>query len=245
MNESKVKFGVLVLVMVILIWCIPVAGAENTTGEGNLTNQTLIATASSETPFITIDPIGNHAIGDVFFINGTTNLPAGEDLSMSIMELYANNHTEPQFAPEYPNGDEFFDLINNISITSTASAPFGINTWSENVKDIFKGINSDNYSIGVYPSNVTLLKEFRDPNNPSTNNEPELPFAFFYLLPAAKATPIMVSQTTIPSSSPIQPIAYLTAVPQTTQSSPFSAMSPLVGIVAIILVRSIRGRKRD
>ncbi len=31
-------------------------------------------TASSETSFITIDPIGNHTVGDVFFVNGTTNL---------------------------------------------------------------------------------------------------------------------------------------------------------------------------
>ena len=32
------------------------------------------AAASQAPPFITIDPIGNHTIGDVFFINGTTNL---------------------------------------------------------------------------------------------------------------------------------------------------------------------------
>jgi hypothetical protein len=141
--------------------------------------------AAVETPFITIDPIGNHSIGDVFFINGTTNLPVGENLSMTITELYANNHTEAQFAPEYPNGNEFFDIINNIPITSVASGTSGTNYWSENVTDIFKGIDSDNYSIGVFPSDVNISKDFRDPNNPNTNSKPELPYAFFYLTPAS------------------------------------------------------------
>ena len=39
------------------------------------------ANASSNTYyFITIDPIGNHSVSDVFFINGTTNLPVGDTL---------------------------------------------------------------------------------------------------------------------------------------------------------------------
>ena len=34
--------------------------------------------------YITIDPIGNHTVSDLFFVKGTTNLPAGENLSSVI-----------------------------------------------------------------------------------------------------------------------------------------------------------------
>jgi hypothetical protein len=37
-----------------------------------------------QAPFITIDPIGNQTIGDVFCINGTTNLPVTDNLLMTI-----------------------------------------------------------------------------------------------------------------------------------------------------------------
>ena len=36
-------------------------------------------TTPDTTPFITIDPVGNHTIDEVFFINGTTNLPANNE----------------------------------------------------------------------------------------------------------------------------------------------------------------------
>jgi hypothetical protein len=45
----------------------------------------LPAVAYPDDPFITIDPSGNHSIGDVFFINGTTNLPANDTIiNMSV-----------------------------------------------------------------------------------------------------------------------------------------------------------------
>jgi len=46
------------------------------------------------TPFITSDPIGNHAIGGVFFINGSTNLPVSEMLRMEIYSTVIKSVTK-------------------------------------------------------------------------------------------------------------------------------------------------------
>jgi hypothetical protein len=216
MNESKVKFGVLVLVMVILIWCIPVAGAENTTGEGNLTNQTLIATASSETPFITIDPIGNHTIGDVFFVEGTTTLSVSDNRNLSL-----------GIAPDYPTpaGPRYsFRASPAIVLGSN-----GINQWSVNVTD-FARSNPGVWLvvIGVYDNNV-----------PSIDSQEQ---SFTILSPAtttlSSSPPLQFTQQETQISSSISLATTntsLTPVP-TTQYSPLSVLlsiSSLAGIVAI------------
>jgi hypothetical protein len=82
MNESNIKFEVFIIVMVILAGCIPVACAENTTSAANLTNLTPASATTSAVPFIAIYPIGNHTIGEGFFINGTTNLPVSDDRNL-------------------------------------------------------------------------------------------------------------------------------------------------------------------
>ena len=43
-------------------------------------------TPTSENYFIEFDAIGDHFTGDTFFVNGTTNLPAGENLTIEIFE---------------------------------------------------------------------------------------------------------------------------------------------------------------
>ena len=51
-------------ILIVTIFFVPLTSADNANEIPNTT------------PFIIIDPIGNHTVGDVFFINGTTNLPA-------------------------------------------------------------------------------------------------------------------------------------------------------------------------
>ena len=59
--SSKINFLIFGILLAVSI--IPLVNADNE----NVTSNT--------TPFITIDPIGNHSINDVLLIHGTTNLP--------------------------------------------------------------------------------------------------------------------------------------------------------------------------
>ena len=37
---------------------------------------------SSQAPFVTINPIGNYTLGNMLYINGTTNLPVNDTLTV-------------------------------------------------------------------------------------------------------------------------------------------------------------------
>lgn len=91
MNKIKTRLVFFVLVFLILIGCSQ-ASSENAGGSAILANGTLIPA----TPFITMDPIENHSIGDVFFINGTTNLPVSDNLTITIVYLPYIRQTHPK-----------------------------------------------------------------------------------------------------------------------------------------------------
>ena len=76
--KSKIKILAFLTVLLAVTIVIPMARADN----GNVTPVT--------TPFITIDPIGNHTIGDVFFVNGSTNLPVSDTLFILIDKYYSD-----------------------------------------------------------------------------------------------------------------------------------------------------------
>jgi hypothetical protein len=74
--------------------------------------------ARSQAPFITIDPIGTYTVDDVFFITGTTNLPAsGTPLSIQISSGWFT-----------PAGGGCGYLSN----ATIEPGEYGINTWSCN-----------------------------------------------------------------------------------------------------------------
>ena len=114
MKKSKILNYVIIglLSVVLIITSVPLVNASD-----------LNSTPVSD-PFITIDPIGNHTIGEVFFINGTTNLPITEKLS-----LYA-----------YPSWDvrgvkRLKDpgiVVGGIQVHSESNK---VNYWSVNVTD--------------------------------------------------------------------------------------------------------------
>ena len=83
-----------------------------------------LQTLNSSELFITIDPIGNHTIGEVFFINGTTNLPISENLSINVF---------PALYHPVSRGHEDLGFTNDrISIISQDN---GIKHWSINVSE--------------------------------------------------------------------------------------------------------------
>lgn len=109
----KVVFVLYVMMLAVLIGAAivcPIASAVND-------NVTLVTT-----PFITIDPIGNHTIGDVFFINGTTNLPVSEKLTIHAYPLASIRGGKGRLSPGI--------YADEIPIVSGIK---GVNHWSVNV----------------------------------------------------------------------------------------------------------------
>jgi hypothetical protein len=228
MYESKNKLGVFILVMVFLVLCLPLTGAENVTGGDTLTNPTPTPTASSGAPFITIDPVGNHSIGDVFFINGTTNLPVSENLTMDIAfypPCFSREYTFCEAAP-----------IKDFPISPASS---GTNRWSVNVTDSFKNLPYGQYLIDVsepvhFPCNTTGC------GIPKAVAE-----SLITLSQTNNSTALNVPQTTIPSPSPIQPTTSAVTVLPTTRFSPLPIALPIEILAAIVILRPLYRKKRD
>jgi hypothetical protein len=177
MNESNIKFGVFIIVMVILAGCIPVACAENTVNQTN----------ASEPYYITIAPIGNVTQGDVFIIHGITNLPSTEVIRGFIIPFYFMTGVRV---------DKPFVYLGNISVIST---PSGVNLWSVNVTDHWGDlpINWSPYQVGIdYKGNLSALQNFTvlPPTNTTRTST----------LATTTSTQIPVQTSVISTSAPTQ-----------------------------------------
>lgn len=88
-----------------------------------------------ENAFVTIDPMGTHNIGDVFFINGTTNLPIPGNwiLSLTNQEGVFNNPPRADHA--------------QLSVVFAGSISPGIKRWSANATDSAKYLISGEYQV--------------------------------------------------------------------------------------------------
>ena len=188
-----------------------------------LTTQLVCAENATATPvknqFITIDPIGNHVIGEIFFINGTTNLPVTEKLNGYIWtSIFIPAGKSGQF---YPNA-----ILPDISIVPMFS---GTNRWSVNVTDF--AIND--LQSGWSPYFVTVQSK----GDPSISADQK-----FILIPVINATHTTVLQTTRQNLSPTTTAKI---VPPMTQSSSLPLVLPFVGILAIMILRFFLANKRD
>jgi hypothetical protein len=105
----------LIVLTFILLVCLPVAADQTSTGGDNLTTSISTTTAIPSAPYITIDPIGNHTAGDVFFINGTTNLPTGVNIAVVVVGISQEGSGEGS------------DLNTTVLVTPGKR---GINSWS-------------------------------------------------------------------------------------------------------------------
>ena len=112
----------------------------------------IIPLADADTPFITIDPIGNYTVGDVFFINGTTNLPVSANISMEFYRFWQLRGSSKNEMPH-----EIF-TIDKIPINRTKS---GINRWSVNVTDIaIQNLTNTPYVVVIGNSDAAATGEF-------------------------------------------------------------------------------------
>jgi hypothetical protein len=169
------------------------------------------------TPFITIDPIGNHAIGDVFFINGTTNLAASND-SLSLNIAWADFN---------PGG---FGTSFYTSDVSILPGERGINLWSAKVvpsqwemytepppyypTPTFGKIRPGKYVVYIASKDASV----------SNDDAP----TFFYFFPESKPAQLQISITTTTFSS--------TPSPTPTQSSPLPTLLPIVVFVIVLVL---------
>jgi len=157
----SLKINSLIFGIILALSIIPLISADN----GNVTPNT--------TPFIAIDPIGNHTIDEAFFINGTTNLAAfNKSLKLIIFE-------------PNPSGVGS-SYTSNVSIQSGKN---GVNTWSGYVipsqwtTSTLHGASIPNL---VNPGDYTVIVE--SPGADDTQ--------FFSLLPSESgSTPTQTSTT--------------------------------------------------
>jgi len=191
------------------VLAIPASGADS--GDNILvpTNLTL-----SVEPFISIDPIENHTAGEVFFINGTTNLPVSETLMMYIeSNKYATStHIRSSRGP-LPGKFAY-----NIPVGFIAMDGPGVNRWSVNLTDIAMNLSCDEYLV---------LVDSKEANAG----------AVFTLYPAGNGTAVMDYPTIMPAPSAKNSTAGdLHALPAT-QSSPLSFEFSIFALLMLVAGR--------
>ena len=143
----------LIVLLFALILIVPVANAENV-------NITPVATA-----FITIDPIGNHTIGDVFFINGTTNLPVSENLTLEIRDYAWTWRLHMKNEPDVPPPG-FYAYLPHVAIIPDID---GINQWSVNVTDASKSLVARRYEAVIFSEANNTCNRWGCPGSSAAN----------------------------------------------------------------------------
>ncbi len=185
---------------------VPLVSAD----DGNITPIT--------TPFITIDPIGNHTIDEVFFINGTTSLPS--DSGPLILEI-ETTHINPGGA-----GSSFHS---NVSIQPGEN---GINTWSCNVT------TSLWETFGIGPRQIPVPDAKPDEYRAFIYGPLETftPGQLFFIFPSGSS--VSPGQTIPVASSAYYENRTIEPSP-TTQSSPLPAALPIIVVTAMVILSSI------
>jgi hypothetical protein len=132
-----VAVGLCIVMVAVLLAALLAAGCINQLDfKNNTSNSTTIVTQSSPitqtdktqcpplsgntTPYIIINPVNNHIVGDVFEINGTTNFRVTNSVKIDIYQSHFS--TEPQNSPHRYTG-----LSKNVTIQDDNC---GVNRWS-------------------------------------------------------------------------------------------------------------------
>ncbi len=234
MNAFRIRFEMFLVVIVLVIGCVPTVNAETISSGINLTSLTPNSSVSPTEPFFMVDPIGNHAIGDIFFINGTTNLPVSQNLTMGIVSY--KYIMRPHMKNELGPGPHSSAYMKGIPISSAFP---GTNRWAANVTDAVKELESGDYLVQV-DSQINESCNITGCRIPDVSTT-----AVFTHLTANKSIKSDVLQTTVQNSSTVQPPISATTVPHTTQSASLPLALPIVVFVAIVILKSIQKKKND
>ncbi len=106
---------------------------------------------ANETPYIIINPISTHSVGDVFEINGTTNLGVDDKIKIDISELRMTG-TGPYSMP-----DLYYNYSDSRSYVTMKRGDCGENSWSYRAN--LTGFHSRTvYDVKVYSEqNRTII----------------------------------------------------------------------------------------
>jgi hypothetical protein len=188
--------SILFIVILMVMITIPIVDAYNV----NVTPQT--------TPYITLNHVGNHTIGEVFLINGTTNLaPSGKPTIQLV--IYALGYRSSRCFRDCGNDLYGEGYVRNIAISEGIN---GTNQWSENITDLDWRSNNL-YDIGVYSTTVGASEGFWIVPSNSIN------------VPPVALTTASQSNTITVSNQATNPI------PTTIKSSGFDVLITMVGVV--------------
>ena len=223
---TMMKFLIWILLLTIVV-SIPIAAAAETGGDNDI-NQT----SASQPYYITIDPIGNHTVNEVIFINGTTNLPISENLSISV--------NDNSFNPAGLYGS-FFDTTIPIQLGEN-----GVNYWSCNITPTLslwktyggRGPPTNDIKYFILGDFVATVES----NNVIVNSEL---FTISSVESGGTSTPTR-TQTPSPTpttSLPLTQTAEITLPPSTTPASPLSLIVPMIAITGVVVLH-LTGRKR-
>jgi hypothetical protein len=227
--KSKINLLVFVALLLAVITIVSIANAENITRGTNLTNLTPNSTVHPEEPYITIDPVGNHFAGDIFFIYGTTNLPVSQNLTGAIVSY--KYIMRPHMKNELGPGPHASAYMKSIPISSAFP---GTNRWSANVTDTVKDLVSGDYLVQI-DSQINESCNITGCRIPDVSTT-----AVFTLLPANNSIKQTVLQTTFQNSSPILPAISTIKVTPTTQSASLPIFLSIIVLAIMIILRSIQ-----
>ncbi len=150
-NET-ISSGIFVLIIGILFACIFFGGciSRNDTHNQGTIRPTPVISANgvcppvNKTPYIIINPISTHSVGDIFEINGTTNLGGDDRLRIAITE------ERPTAVGPYDNPEVYRTFTDTLGYVTMNQEACGIHSWSYQVN--LTGF----HSLAVYDVKVYL-----------------------------------------------------------------------------------------
>jgi hypothetical protein len=153
-------------------------------------------------PTATINPIGDHYVGDTFSINGSTNLAAGNDL---LIEIYSSSFNPTQKI----QGSGF---SGSSAVVKVEPGTNGINRWSYPVDA--SAFKPDEYLVKVsgITNDVTVSATFN----------------ILAALPPASPSTVTTTPTELRTASPVTQTP--SPMPTTTNQSPLSPITILIGL---------------
>jgi hypothetical protein len=217
-NNTIVSRIIIGLFLIMLTCWLPASGAEN------------VPVTPVTTPFITIDPIGNHTVGDVFFINGTTNLPVTEKLEL-----------EMEAAGRIPTVLHGYSVHHSIYIANILISPtlYETNRWSVNVTDRVKeeGFPTGEYSVYIHSFKDHWYNSSKC-NILFTDNA-----SVFTLISSNNIETPIVLQTQTQITFPDKPISRVLTLEPTTQVTPLD-LAVSISVLGTMLVLRYKYGKR-
>lgn len=224
----RLPYSIAIGLIVILLLC-PAISGENAQGE-NFTNSSLTSWVipqkmSGCPPGLVLDPPPDHIIGNVFFINGTTN-----------WQPYQKKLTLRVAFSRYPCGSDNKSLAipvftPNITLFPESS---GLTRWSLNVTDNVNELDAGVYSVYVqsfWPDDCMGLPVASGCN--------------FTVLPPKNGSKQKVSRIPVKTDFPDQSVNIVPASLPITRVTPLDLTPVVAALGAMVILRQIPGKKRD